>query len=895
MSTEHPGISRRHFLKVGAAAGTLGAVGGPALLSRRAMAAPALPATVPGGAGALVSFDGTTMPFSFVYNGQPSANLLASWPKTDQSNTSDPNVTRRTLIWTDPDTSAGQLQVTCEIGYYQDYPFTEWTVWFANIGSADSAELSTVLALDTWVDRTASEQFLVHAFNGSSDSLTDFAPGNYHVEPSDSLRLFTSTGGRPTNGTAGGNPDSTLIYGGFPYFNVDLGDGSGFVLAIGWPGQWATQFRREDQPLSMHLVAGMTSREWNSWAEGEHIESSGLLDTVLHAGEQIRTPLVVLQSWQAQDWIAAQNTWRRWMLAHNTPQINGGPPLPMCPTGTVDGYINPSTLIDAVTDELPFMAAYQAADTTVAGSGVNATTSGGGLYNWWWMDAGWYDTRVNGTGSDTDWTQVGTWVASPSRFPNGLSPVTDQARADGMKSIIWHEPERVRPGSWLAVNHPEWLLGTGDPLLLNLGNSDAWNWVVSTFDGLITSNGADCYRQDFNLDPLPYWNGADTAERSGMTQMRHVMGYLAYWDQLLALHPGLLIDSCASGGRRNDLETLRRAVPLLRSDDHLDALPGQCHTWGLSLWMPCQGTGASNDDYSARSNMIWAFATSLDVRSATNSDWDLIRRHNAEWNLIAANFTGDYYPLTPYSADDDVWMAFQYDRGDLGSGHLQVFRRTSESGSGTATFPLRGLDPAATYKLVVYGASAGNWTASDGFSDTQDLNNWHYEQRSIAKGAYSDLTFSDGAWRSTDPAPWIWADQCHAGYEYDAVRRWTAPFSGTVNITGAVYKYDTSGGNGIVATVQLNDTVIWSKTVAAADGTGYRTDSALAAVAVNAGDEIRFIVNDNGDYTSDRTGWNPVIDYNTAATTQSGASLLSDGFAMTLPQAAGAVVTYAQV
>lgn len=28
----------------------------------------------------------------------------------------------------------------------------------------------------------------------------------------------------------------------------------------------------------------------------------------------------------------------------------------------------------------------------------------------------------------------------------------------------------------------------------------------------------------------------------------------------------MLIDSCASGGRRNDLETLRRAVPLLRSD-----------------------------------------------------------------------------------------------------------------------------------------------------------------------------------------------------------------------------------------------------------------------------------------------------------------------------------------
>jgi alpha-galactosidase len=32
------------------------------------------------------------------------------------------------------------------------------------------------------------------------------------------------------------------------------------------------------------------------------------------------------------------------------------------------------------------------------------------------------------------------------------------------------------------------------------------------------------------------------------------------------MNPQLRIDSCASGGRRNDLETMRRAVPLWRSD-----------------------------------------------------------------------------------------------------------------------------------------------------------------------------------------------------------------------------------------------------------------------------------------------------------------------------------------
>ena len=52
-------------------------------------------------------------------------------------------------------------------------------------------------------------------------------------------------------------------------------------------------------------------------------------------------------------------------------------------------------------------------------------------------------------------------------------------------------------------------------------------------------------------------------------------GYLAFWDELRRRHPGLLIDTCASGGRRNDLETLRRAIPLWRADYRCEPLGTQ--------------------------------------------------------------------------------------------------------------------------------------------------------------------------------------------------------------------------------------------------------------------------------------------------------------------------------
>jgi alpha-galactosidase len=99
-------------------------------------------------------------------------------------------------------------------------------------------------------------------------------------------------------------------------------------------------------------------------------------------------------------------------------------------------------------------------------------------------------------------------------------------------------------------------------------------------------NAIDVYRQDLNIDPLPFWKGHDAPDRVGITEIRHVTGYLAFWDELQRRHPDLLIDSCASGGRRNDLESLRRAVPLWRSDYVYEPIGTQGMTYGLSAWLP---------------------------------------------------------------------------------------------------------------------------------------------------------------------------------------------------------------------------------------------------------------------------------------------------------------------
>ena len=191
-----------------------------------------------------------------------------------------------------------------------------------------------------------------------------------------------------------------------------------------------------------------------------------------------------------------------------------------------------------------------------------------------------------------------------------------------------------------------------------------------------------------------------------MTENLYVQGHLAFWDELRRRHPHLRIDSCASGGRRNDLETMRRAVPLLRSDFQHAHMPGviegnQGHTYGLSSWLPFQGTATFGADlYTARSFYLPSFGISGRLWKKKPENIGAMRRAYAECRRIAPMMLeGDYYPLTPYSLARDQWIAWQFNRPAQGDGVVQAFRR-ADCAEDAQTFRLRGLDPTATYEVT---------------------------------------------------------------------------------------------------------------------------------------------------------------------------------------------------
>jgi alpha-galactosidase len=214
------------------------------------------------------------------------------------------------------------------------------------------------------------------------------------------------------------------------------------------------------------------------------------------------------------------------------------------------------------------------------------------------------------------------------------------------------------------------------------------------------------------MDPLSFWRGKDAPDRQGIAEIRHVEGHLAYWDELRRRHPDMLIDTCASGGRRNDLETLRRAVPLWRSDYAYEPVGHQCMTYGISSWIPYHGTGTvaavdapyygggftDVDPYAFWSNAAPSLGLGVDVR-VKEIDYAALRKLVDAWRAVGPGYYGDFYPATPYTRDRSAWIAWQFDRPEAGEGFVQAFRREGSIFE-AARIPLRGLEAGAEYEAT---------------------------------------------------------------------------------------------------------------------------------------------------------------------------------------------------
>lgn len=659
------------------------------------------------------------VPFSFSLDGTP-ANL-SRWSST--SNTTELDAVRTQTTITYEQHSVGlkaQLQRTDYAYFVNDggrhvqfskngrassseyLSAEELLLRFRNDGATDSPLLCNVSTLDRTWPLAVSAAVTLHTNGGSfarSPPLFDYSPGIMDLPLGANVSIL------PEEGMSS---DGVM-----PWFALELdGDGprGGAVLSLGWTGNWRLQVTRDT--LGVRVRASVCD-----------------LCAVIQPGESFRLLRVLLvpivrdtQSTSATALRTAINLHRRILVDFKIPRKSsdrtsfqgaltaswtwGGWPAP---------YLNETGQHQHI--------------TWINSIGAEA----------WWLDAGWFNAPWTGAVSRTgsfpagigNWRLPASESINSSMFPRGLKPLSTAARAKGLRSVVWFDIEGVYPKTTIwNMTHSQDIcfrefssgqrcqLG-GTHSLVDLGNNRTWQYLLDFSTSAIEEYGIDVFRLDYNVgaggEPcvmLPCWRAADAPNRTGMAEVRYVQGLYDLWDALLSRFASrdLFIDNCAGGGRRIDLETISRSVPLWRSDAACpSAEASQATSMGVSLVLPissgatCGGSTGAIAPYEWRSAGVVGKAISWGPATweAIIGDPSLLaqaRAAVAETKRIRLiGIEGDYYPLSNITADDRVNVAYQFHRRNESDGFVYVFHRSRAATK--FSIKLHGVNPIATYQL----------------------------------------------------------------------------------------------------------------------------------------------------------------------------------------------------
>lgn len=530
------------------------------------------------------------------------------------------------------------IEVTVEATVFESNATCQWTVYIKNTGKADSGVISDFYALNTSFDTGKAD---LYYSMGSDTAASDFSLIKKNL--SFIKRSFSGNEGKPTEAF-------------LPYFNVH-GENCSIVLGIGWTGQWASEFSQ-------------TKGNTDITVKQESFNAYLLPD------ESVRSPLVSISFYESDNALKGFNLFRKWIMDSVYPEnvtkntytvLEVAGPMS---TRTSDEIIE---ILDGIDKSV-----YENVDA-------------------FWMDAGWYSYNEG-------WYDgVGNWTVDTSRYDNGIIELSSYAKNKGLGHTLWYEPERVSPNTQfhkVGSENEQWLISADgeDNLMWNLANEDAFKYYCDYLLASLKENGVTIYRQDFNFAPLKYWEKADNEYyngRTGICENHYVTNLYSFLDYLTDNIDGLIIDNCASGGKRLDLEMSYRSIAFWRSDyncayhpDLFDAT--QSHNYGISFWLPITGSALwMQDEYSMRSDLMPLILTSFG--SYDHPDFGFYKEQR---DLMG----GKYYPLEFGSFDSNKMHAMQFSTDDALAGTAFIYKRADVKDT-EYTVKLNGLIEKETYKV----------------------------------------------------------------------------------------------------------------------------------------------------------------------------------------------------
>lgn len=219
------------------------------------------------------------------------------------------------------------------------------------------------------------------------------------------------------------------------------------------------------------------------------------------------------------------------------------------------------------------------------------------------IDCGWH----NEEDGRTVYTYVGQWKESKTRFPHGVRAVTDYIRSLGMRAGLWIEPEIIGKNCTEMLDYYDedcFIRRNGKKVcvmgryFLDFRHPKVIGYMNETIRRMVEDYGADYIKMDYNED---LGVGTDEhADACGEGLEMCANAYLDWVDGIRARFPGVLLETCSSGGMRMDARTLGHFSIVSTSDQiHYDkypyiagnilsaVLPEQAAVWSYPVGSDC--------------------------------------------------------------------------------------------------------------------------------------------------------------------------------------------------------------------------------------------------------------------------------------------------------------------
>ena len=709
-------------------------------------------------------------PFCFVYGGVASSKLLPSWHFAAAAPAVLPDGTGRTLhafTWTEPRQSAlqGTLSSACVVElnvtlFAGQLGAADAVLGLRNDGGAPTAVVTRPASLSTAWASPADEPARLYSQVGGNGGPTDFNPAVLPVP-------LLSPGAQPTTLQ---NQCGTGSFGTLPFLQIEWPTlRRGLLFSLGWSGQWLASISRNVTgavSVSVGLGGQSCGGAPGSVTRGENDLYPAFQ---LAPGEWLRLLRILTVGYNSSTDAALHQTGlnihRRLILDAIAPRARATPGRwPW----SEDGVAAPSShgpiypLVAAISNKgnKAWLSANER-DNQVLLDAIHTVPGEEEI----WIDVGW------STGGDFGGNYAEPIEDSVDRhwWPNGsLAPVFHRAHTGprNVQTVLWFMPEMnlnsscdlaawgkpafphsqlcsggpaTNQPSYLAKHHPEWLaweLQNSGPMLtslVDLGIPAAREYTVRYLSQAIASWEIDTFRIESSCngghDCLVFFQAHDAVyqkahhpglARNGTTEIGHVLGLHRVFDELREKHPGLVVDVCAGGGRKIDLDIMERSIQKWQSDftSQGDPDPLQGHLMGEQHYQPLSAAGIwAADPYTWRSVATTGGLIFFDQRNLSDSARAQTAAAIAETKrLRPLVLGGDYFVLTnldrygfsSLSSAPTSWAAWQWANTSAQNGAALFFRRTAAPESLTAV--LNHIDRSATYDVKYYFDYALNHT-----------------------------------------------------------------------------------------------------------------------------------------------------------------------------------------